>query len=103
MNVQKQRDAPRRPSAGRVTKRRPCNSARRAEDAGSTKNATEIRQALARAGHRSFADDFNLEHSHTNGTITLTSISANAELVEKATPGHARFYAQYSPSCVYIG
>jgi hypothetical protein len=64
--------------------------------------AASVRQPIREAGP-SFDDDFKLEHSHGNVAITLTSISANAELVENATPRDARFYSLHSPNCVYIG
>ena len=51
---------------------------------------------VAAASSRTFADDFNGEHSVSEASISLMAISARAEGLERAI--HRK-----PPSCAYIG
>jgi len=103
MSMLKGMNSPKCVPAGREAHRRAHSATSTPELSGHAwVVAASARQPVREAG-RSFDDDFKLEHSHGNVAITLTSISANAGLVENATPRDARFHSLHSPNCVYIG
>ena len=54
-------------------------------------------------GNRSFAQDFNMEHSRSAGTVKGKNVSVGCSSVErrKSTSGHAD--QLNLPSCVYLG
>lgn len=103
MSFTKKNDPRQRSSAIRATTRHPHSSAAPAKGTGFSKIGSGARPGLTKVNVGTFAEDFKLEHSLSNVSITLISISANADLVENATPRDLSAYDLKSPSCAYIG
>jgi hypothetical protein len=54
-------------------------------------------------GNRSFAQDFNMEHSRSGGTLAARNISASSDKAESGKSRSAYADPMNSPSCVYLG
>jgi len=54
-------------------------------------------------GNRSFAQDFNMEHSRSGAATGVKNISAGSAAAESGTSRSASADPMNSPSCVYLG
>jgi len=54
-------------------------------------------------GNRSFAQDFNMEHSRSAGTVKGKNVAVGCGAVERGKSRSGNADPMNSPSCVYLG
>jgi len=86
-------------SVNRRTDRSSHRQAGEPEGTGFSRTKTES----AGEGNRSFAQDFNMEHSRSGAAVTVRKISAGSETAESRTSRKGHAEPMNSLSCVYLG
>lgn len=99
MNIHNKFDVRNHPSAGRGKSQRLRRTAGRCEGIGFSKIESETTHAI----HRTFVEDFELEHSFRDASITQVTISASSEFVKPAPRIAPSAYNLNSPNCIYFG